>query len=169
MKVSLTLKSLLLIIDVFCSFPFPAGAVTYSTRSPVTAYRGGTPVATTPASTIAFPQPGDNSILRPTAGEQITAGTTYTVKWASPAVNIVNLELNDKKGNARGYGKLCPGWLINAYCGLLGVDIPNTGEFVWHVEWDPPDATYGFQGEFWLDLYVTTRSNVGVSKFIPWR
>ena len=36
------------------------------------------------------------------------------------------------------------------------MDVPNTGEFVWHVEWDPPDAKYGFQGEFWLDLYVTT-------------
>jgi len=57
-------------------------------------------------------------------------GTTYTVKWANPAVNIVNLELNDKKGNSRGYGNLCPGWLINPYCGLLGVGVPNAGEFV---------------------------------------
>ena len=69
MKISFHTMGPVTIICALLSFPFLAVAVTYSTRPPQTGYRGGTPVTTYPASTIAFPQLGDNVIQRPSVGE----------------------------------------------------------------------------------------------------
>jgi len=129
-----------------------------SLAPPATIYSGGHPITTTTATHV-FPDPGDNVFLRPSAGEILTAGSTYTVSWSSPAGSLVNINLNG--GAASEFGELCKGWIINSKCGSLALDLPNSGSFVWKLATPDDSLDFGPNGiRYWLSMWQNGKSDV---------
>ncbi|KAH8895241.1 hypothetical protein GQ53DRAFT_820079 [Thozetella sp. PMI_491] len=130
--------------------PFVAKCASSRTTTEILYGVGGT---TTKIETLVSPQQGDNSFLRPSKGERITAGSIYTIQWANPAVSLVNIFLEDDSGYAHGYGnETCPGYLINDFCAPLGLAAPNNGQLEWFVK--KFDTGYTYTDAFFLRLGV---------------
>jgi hypothetical protein len=144
-------------ILLFIYAPLTAKGATYSTIPPAPGYADGTRT-TFPASTIVFPESSDNAFLRPSAGERLTAGSTYTVRWANPAGDIMNMEVTGDGARAFGNGSTCLGWIINYDCGPLGLNLPNTGEFVWDI--GDSSGAYGYEEVSQIRMWFNGRSNV---------
>ena len=149
---SITALAFLLLVSI----P-PAVCATLSNSPVETIYSADQPINT--ITYTANPTPSGNTILRPSSGETITAGSPYTITWTDIIGSEVQLNLEDKVGNAELFGQLCDGWLINEYCGKLNNETQNTGSWVWDV---PMQMDYwnAYLKEvpqtFWLELYVVT-------------
>jgi len=74
---------------------------------------------------------------RPTQGEVLTPGSTYTISWTPPVGTAVNIEINDgfppSHGSAHVFGPVCGGWVINYHCGQIAKKAPNSGTYEWVI------------------------------------
>lgn len=114
------------------------------------------PVAA-PTPPIELRAPGDNAFIRPSAGEVVTAGTTYTVKWGPVVGAVVSLYVDGDYVRSYG-GELCPGWIINPDCAMIGDTISNTGQFKWVIE----DPLYSYSDEKIVNLRLVQQALVDV-------
>lgn len=113
--------------------------------------------------------PTGNTILRPSAGETVTAGAPYTVIWTDPVGTDVQFNVEDTVGNAIIWGSVCDGYLQNAFCGKLSNATANTGSWVWNVPFPPSGGFNVGSGwnaylqkhpqTFWLVLNVVTEQD----------
>ncbi|KAF2815949.1 uncharacterized protein BDZ99DRAFT_565845 [Mytilinidion resinicola] len=95
-----------------------------------------------------------NSISKPTAGEVLVAGTTYTIEWKPDIGSTVELQLWDDTyyGYSRAFGDLCYNYLFNPFCGQIATNVSNTGKYEWHI---PHQSDYPRnQPYFWLKMFV---------------
>src|SRR5450432_3012402 len=96
-----------------------------------------------------------NPFIHPADGETVKLGSAYTVTWSPTKGDNMWIELWEEEvgfGGARGFGDLCPSYLINPYCGLIAKNIPNKGSWTW----DLTAATNKATGQYWLYMYANT-------------
>jgi hypothetical protein len=109
----------------------PTVCATLSNSPVETIYSANQPINT--ITNTANPTPSGNTILRPSLGETITAGSPYTITWTDIIGSEVQLNIENKVGHAELFGQICDGWLINEYCGKLNNETQNMGSWVWDV------------------------------------
>ncbi|KAF2491929.1 hypothetical protein BU16DRAFT_541875 [Lophium mytilinum] len=95
-----------------------------------------------------------NPISKPTAGEVLVAGTSYTIEWKPDIGSTVELQLWDDTylGYSREFGDLCYNYLINPFCGQIATNVSNTGKYEWHI---PHPSSYPRnEPYFWIKMFV---------------
>jgi hypothetical protein len=91
-----------------------------------------------------------NPISQPQPGEVVTSGSTYYIVWTPTKGNTISIEIWNTFSLASYFnGSNCVVDGENPDCSQIAANIPNTGNFEWHVPSNVPDSD-----TYWLDIFI---------------